>query len=162
MKRDIFILFFFIVIFGCTEGRNVRGIYVSREMIDGGDMKGIDYCLSYGNALDGDYRSIRDFSTLRNFDGGFIYVHGVYLIRLIDRVGENKFLKAIEGFNKDEKSRIGLYIEAGMDIYEKYYTGEGKVEYASIEDFWDKHPKISLFINKKYVLVGRESEGNGE
>lgn len=149
MKTIVYLFFlFFVVIFGCTERHEVRGINVSREMIDGGDMNGIDYCLLYGKALDGDSSSIRECSTIESFDGGFIYVHGVYLIRLIDKVGDNKFVKAIEGINKDEKSMIGVYLEAGMDIYEDYYTGEGAAEYKSKKDYWDKHPQIWLFINK--------------
>ena len=149
MKTIVYLLFlFFVVLFGCTEGHEVRGINVSREMIDGGDMSGIDYCLLYGNALDGDSSSIRHYSTIKSFDGGFIYVHGVYLVRLIDRVGDNKFVKAIGEINKDDKSIICVYIEAGLEIYKDYHTGEGATEYTSKRDFWDKHPQIWLFLNE--------------
>ena len=111
-------------------------------------MSGIDYCLLYGNALDGDSSSIRHYSTIKSFDGGFIYVHGVYLVRLIDRVGDNKFVKAIGEINKDDKSIICVYIEAGLEIYKDYHTGEGATEYTSKRDYWDKHPQIWLFLNE--------------
>lgn len=148
MRFNVFFILLFVVLLGCTEGRNIRGIKVSQEMIDGGYMKGVDYCLLYGNALDGDISCIRDFSTIETFDGGFIYVHGVYLIRLIDRIGDNLFMKAIEGIEEDQKTIICTYIEGGMDIYERYPTGEGAREYVSIEDYWDKHPQICFFVNE--------------
>lgn len=150
MRYNVFLfIFLFVALFGCTDGRNIRGIKVSQEMIDGGDMKGIDYCLLYEHALDGDISSIRDYSTIETFNGGFIYVHGIYLIRLIDRIGDNNFLKAIEGIDVDQKARICLYIEGGMDIYEWYPTGEGAIGYASVEDYWNKHPKICSFVKKR-------------
>ena len=141
------LILLFVALFGCSEGRNVRGIAVSQEMIDGGDMNGFNYYLLYKNALDGDTSSIKDYSTIENFDGGYIYVHGVYLIRLIDRIGDSLFLKSIEGTDNNQRSKISLYIEAAMDIYEDYHTGEGAEEYTSIKDFWDKHPQIWLLIN---------------
>ena len=151
MKKYVFFFLFFVLLSGCTEGCDVRGIKVSQEMIDGGDMNGIDYCSLYSNALDGNSFCIKDYSTIGTFDGGFINVHGVYLIRLIDRLGDYKFVKAIEGISQDEKSIIGLYIEAGMDIYGEYYTGEGGVEYTSIKDFWKQHPKIFHFIKESTI-----------
>ena len=61
------LILLFVALFGCSEGRNVRGIAVSQEMIDGGDMNGFNYCLLYKNALDGDTSSIKDYSTIENF-----------------------------------------------------------------------------------------------
>lgn len=167
MKRNYFILFFlYIVLSCCTTGRNVRGIAVSQEIIDGGDMKGINYCLLYGKALDGDITSIKDYSTIDIFQDGFIYVHGVYLIRLIDRIGDNKFLKAIEGIEESQRAMIGLYIEAGMDIYEWYPTGKGAKKYSSLDDYWDIHPIIWSFIYKgesakPTASWGRRNHGSG-
>jgi hypothetical protein len=146
-KFYLFFIFFFFVQLGCTEGCNVRGIEVSQEIIDGGDMKGINYCLLLGKSLDGNTSCIREFSTIDTFEGGFIYVHGVYLIRLIDRIGENSFVNAFEGTSREERIKIDMYINAGMDIYETYYTGSDAIEYTSIDDFWEKHPLILAFLN---------------
>ena len=145
-KFYLFFILFFFVQLGCTEGCNVRGIVVNQEIIDGGDMKGINYCLLFGKALDRNTPCIREFSTIDTFEGGFIYVHGVYLIRLIDRIGENSFVKALEGTSKRERMKIDMYIKAGMDIYETYYTGNDAIEYTSIEEFWEKHPLIIAFL----------------
>lgn len=143
---SLMFLFFTFTMFNCLGGRNVRGITVSQEMIDGGDMNGFNYCLLYKSALDGDTSSIRDYSTIENFGGGYLYVHGVYLIRLIDRIGDKLFLRSIEGTDKNQRSKISLYIEAGMDIYKDYNTGKGAVKYNSITDYWKKHPNIRLFL----------------
>ncbi len=141
MKKIVLLLNLIIfVLISCTEGCNVKGIEVSQEIIDGGNMNGIDYCFLYKKALDGDSSSIKDFSTIETFEGGFIYAHGVYLIRLIDRVGDDYYVKTIKGINNRQKALIDSYINAGMDIYETYYTGNGAKKYKSISDFWNKHP----------------------
>ena len=145
-KCNLFILLFLLVLYGCTEGCNIKGIHVSQEMIDIGDMNNLDYCCLYRKALDGGTSSIRTFVFIDKFDGAGIYVHGVYLIRLIDRIGDDFFVKALEDINKEQKIWIETYIKAGMDIYETYPTGKDAIEYKSVKDYWNKHPKIKKMI----------------
>ena len=147
MKKNIILLCsLFFVLYGCTKGCNVNGIHVSQEIIDISDMNDIDYCRLYKKALDGDTASIRTFVLIDTFDGAGIYVHGVYLIRLIDRIGDTFFVKIFEGINKRQKMWIETFIKAGMDIYETYPTGNDAIEYESVRDYWSKHPKIKKLI----------------
>ena len=149
MKTISFILVILFLLssqFACTEGSNVRGIAVSQEIIDGAYEVGIDYCDLYKDALDGDVASIRKYATIDKFQSGCIYVHGVYLIRLIDRIGDDAFLKAIEGISDDEKIWIESYIQGGMDIYDWYNSGNGALDYLSEKDYWNKHPELTQII----------------
>ena len=145
-KYSVLLLTLVCVLCACTDGRDVDGIHVSQEMIDIGDMNDLNYCRLYKNALDGDTAGIRTFVLIDSFDGAGIYVHGVYLIRLIDRIGDDFFVKTLADSNKEQKIWIETYIKAGMDIYEWYPTGNGAVKYESVKDYWNKHPKIKKFI----------------
>ena len=151
MKKNYFIvLILFLTCLCCTKGHNVKGIEVSQEIIDGSEMIGIDYCQLYEKALDRDSISIREYSTIESFEGAFIYVHGVYLIRLIDRIGDDLYIKVLKRLNKKHLSIIATYIIAGLDIYDSYFTGGDAIQYVSQKDYWDKHPKIWMLVNNRY------------
>ena len=102
-KYSALLLTLVCVLCACTDGRDVDGIHVSQEMIDIGDMNDLNYCRLYKNALDGDTAGIRTSVLIDSFDGAGIYVHGVCLIRLIDRIGDDFFCKNISRLQQGTK-----------------------------------------------------------
>lgn len=155
----IFVLYFLICLIG-KGNFNVKGIVISAEAVShcyqleqkyynifGKQIrfnKDFNYCRLYGKALEGDTSAIRKFVLNDYFNDGGMYVHGVYIIRMIDRIGDKTFVEALEnnGLSGSHKIRLYSYISAGVDIYNWYFTGNDANEYSSVDNFWNKHPEI--------------------
>ena len=117
--------------------KEIGGIAVPVPMLEIASEQGCDYEGKLRKALEGDQECIRIFATIRFFDGEWGYDHGRILIDMIERIGEDAFLSAIENCAEDEKCAIVQNIWVGF-----LYGRDNGVTLSSI------FPKISDFIDK--------------
>ena len=126
-----------------SYARNVDGIDVPRFMFNPQDSQRIDedmYCTLLEDALHYDSISLKKFVTLdKMIDGEAGYCHGIIIVELIERVGEDFFIESLNTISLDKKKDILAYIRVGIAY-----------RHAEIDDRTPKEvfPKVSLFLNQ--------------
>ena len=109
------------------SGKDVKGIYVKEELrIATDDHWGINYCNLLDNAIDGDNKSIRELSLLDySGDGEPSYDHGNVLVKLIDCIGEKKFISALgNNLSTKERNSIRDYLLVGLEYGDTKHKGQ--------------------------------------
>lgn len=96
---------------------------------------GRHYCSVINQSLEGDSASICLLSYL-NIADAIGYDHGYVLVKIIKKIGEEKYLHAIRSANKNQKKLIKGYISVGLEYGEKPFN---EIEIA--------FPKIANFLN---------------
>jgi len=106
-----------LTVFNCWKNYccNVEGIEPSYLLLTLSNRDDYDYCDSLDQALQGDLLALKRL-TMFHFEGGSSYEHGIVLLEVIDRVGENKYLEAVKDFSKKEKKTIDRYLNAGLNF----------------------------------------------
>ncbi len=120
MRRVIFITLFGLSIigYGCNGccDKNIDGIHIEDIIIYEADTKyGVDYGDLVEKSLQKDLSSIKKLSLLE-YNDGYSYEHGLILIEIVDRIGEDIFIKSIEDISAKQKKRVLSYIIAGVDL----------------------------------------------
>lgn len=114
MKRINFFLLFIIIssiTIGCNNCSQVKGIKIP-ELLN----RSVDesYCKLLERALELDKDAIIEISVFDVFDSAS-YEHGYVLIRLIEKIGEEEYLKAIKNVSVEQKKSIESYLWAGLE-----------------------------------------------
>ena len=99
----------------------------------------IDYRDMLNNAISGDLVAIREFS-LQNFRDAVAYDHGCLLLDLINVIGEETFIMALNAISDKQKIVVKGYIIAGLE-YGNHHNPEPA-------DFKVVFPKIFAFLCK--------------
>lgn len=73
-----------------------------------------NYCQLYSESSKGDLESIKEISLLSFYDG-LVYEHGLVLISLINKLGEDKYLESLTDTDIDERKKICSYLRAGLN-----------------------------------------------
>ncbi|MDY8138850.1 hypothetical protein [Aquimarina sp. 2201CG5-10] len=110
-KFVIIIIVFCSLNIGCNSCDEVQGIKIS-ELLS----RQIDdsYCETLENAIKLDKEAIIKVSTYKISDAAG-YDHGYVLVSLIEKIGEQEYLKAIESVSTEQKQHIESYLWAGID-----------------------------------------------
>ena len=109
------------------SGKDVKGIYVDEELRIATDYHwGINYCKLLDDAISGDDKSIRELSLLNySGDGEPAYDHGDVLVKLIDRIGEDKFISAFgNDLSARDKKSIRNYLSVGLEYGDNKHGGQ--------------------------------------
>ncbi|WP_132065995.1 hypothetical protein [Aquimarina spinulae] len=97
-------------IISCNNCNEIQGIEIpellNRQIDD-------SYCDTLDKAIKLDKEAIIKISTYKISDAGG-YEHGYVLIRLIEKIGEQEYLRAIENLSLEEKKSIESYLWAGL------------------------------------------------
>ncbi|MBO4814008.1 MAG: hypothetical protein J5523_03530 [Muribaculaceae bacterium] len=143
MRRLIFITLFGLSIIGygckgCCD-KNIDGIHIEDIIIYEADTKyDVDYDDLVEKSLHKDMSSINKLSLLE-YNDGYSYDHGLILIEIVDRIGEDIFIKSIEDISAKQKAKVLSYFEAGVDM-----KNSKKNDWAKrVEDYY---PKIYNFL----------------
>lgn len=115
--KKIYCIIICCLFINCNNVQNCDKSYVSKYLIDYSNERDYSYCELIDKSLDNNVNSIREFSLL-NFSDGMTYEHGVVILEIINKVGENQFLKAIDNISVTEKMKIKAYLDAGFDLSE--------------------------------------------
>lgn len=86
--------------------------------------KSYDYCELLEKAVNKDQEAIKKLSLLE-FDGAVGYDHGYVLVKLIETIGENNYLTAIQKVSNEEKGFIEGYLDVGLE-YGNFEQYQGK------------------------------------
>ena len=112
MKKLFFACISFFLI-SCGN-KVIHGIEVSELLIIASKHQCVDYCTLLNKAVEGDTLSIEQLALLDIYDAAS-YDHGAVLIKLIGLIGEDLFLGAINNTNADQKRKIYIYLEVGIE-----------------------------------------------
>ncbi|MBO4721322.1 MAG: hypothetical protein J5629_00135 [Muribaculaceae bacterium] len=108
-------------------GKDVKGIYVDEGLRIATDNHwGINYCNLLDKAIDGDNKSIRELSLLDySGDGEPAYDHGNVLVKLIDCIGEKKFISALgNNLSTKERNAIRGCLLVGLEYGDNKHIGQ--------------------------------------
>ncbi|WP_158237253.1 hypothetical protein [Aquimarina sp. MAR_2010_214] len=99
------------MITSCNNCNEIQGIVISellnRQIND-------SYCDILNKAIELDKEAIIKISTIEVSDAAG-YDHGYVLIRLIEKIGEQEYLKALENVSTEQKKSIESYLWAGLE-----------------------------------------------
>ncbi len=108
-------------------GKDVKGIYVDEGLRIATDNHwGINYCNLLDNAIGGDNKSVQELALLDySGDGAPSYDHGDVLVKLIDRIGEDKFISALGNkLSAKEKDSLRDYLSVGLEYGDNKHVGQ--------------------------------------
>lgn len=115
----------FLIIFICSisvvscrldGSRNIDGIDIDYMLIyDADKEQNTDYCKLVKKSLKKDLSSIKRLALL-DYDGGYSYEHGMILLDIVDRIGENVFIESLKDISSKQKRIVLMYLYAGIDL----------------------------------------------
>ena len=97
----------------CSPCLEVQGIRIN-EQLSFLAYQQCDYCGLIDQAIAGDCESMRELSSLY-FDGGYSYEHGEVMVAIVLKVGEERFAKCVTDWPGNEKSRLLVRLEVGLE-----------------------------------------------
>lgn len=98
----------------CSRSKVINGIHVSELLLVVANEQNTDYCKMLRKAIEGDIPSIRQL-TLLDISDGASYDHGAVIVDLIELVGEDIFVQALESISTKQKEQIKSFIKAGLE-----------------------------------------------
>ena len=113
------------------SGKDVDGIYVEEELRIVTDRNhGFSYCKLLKKAIDGNQEDIKKLMLLDFSGSGEAgYDHGDVLVKLIDRLGEEKIISSLGSqLTKEEKNEIEAYIVVGLEYGSNPHHGQNPEE----------------------------------
>lgn len=115
-NKNIFVLVCLILFFICCNNNiSIDGIYISEHLCElADDRYGADYVGLLETSLNGENDSIRKFVQL-SFDAAYAYEHGIIIVELIERIGSEKFICALENTDSAERNELSAYIQVGLE-----------------------------------------------
>lgn len=128
----------FFCIISCENKCNINGVEIGSLLIINGEEQGINYCELVEKSFLNDNRAISQLCLLY-FENSVGYEHGEVIVSLINQIGEEQFLDAIQGINKSEKNRIESYLDVGLEYGN--YNLKGKT-------IKETFPKVYFFLNE--------------
>ena len=143
MKKLFLVLLIVVVIIGSIgvylwtndiiyfSGKDVDGIYVEEELRIVTDLNhGFSYCKLLKKAIDGNQEDIKKLMLLDFSGSGEAgYDHGDVLVKLIDRLGEEKIISSLGSqLTKEEKNEIEAYIVVGLEYGSNPHHGQNPEE----------------------------------
>jgi|SRR5690606_1355123 len=93
-----------------------------------------NYCCIAYKAYNGEQESILKLSLLY-FDNSFIGEHGIFLLHLIEKIGEDDYISSISKINENEKRLISTYLSAGLQMI------------GNKDELNNIYPKVATFLN---------------
>ena len=141
MKYSL-VLILLVALQSCNSEKcnSVSNFDVGELLLISSKEKSYNYCELLENAIKKDQEAIIKISLLQ-FDGSAGYDHGYVLVKLIDTIGENEYLKAIQNIYNKEKGFIEGYLDVGLE-----YGNIKKFQEQSLEKAF---PKIYTFLTTK-------------
>ena len=122
----------------CSRSKVINGIEVTELLLVVANEQNTDYCKMLRKAVEGDIPSIRQLTLLEISDGAS-YDHGAVIVDLIEQVGEDIFVQALDSISLKQKEQIKSYIKAGLEY-------GSHIEWNS-QMFEDVFPKTYAFLN---------------
>jgi hypothetical protein len=138
MYKFLIVSICFFIFSSCEEHCQLDGIVVSSSIILTTREMHVNYCLLLRKSLKKDYMSINQMIKLNIGGGGTGYDHGIVLIELIDRIGEQIIINSADNFNEKDKENFKIYLEVGLE-----YTSNKKYKEKNLEMVF---PLIDSFI----------------
>lgn len=125
MKYLIFALFL-LNIFACVKNdcKKIEGIGIADETLIFATDENFPYCKLLEGALKKDCRSIQRLAR-KNFDASAGLGHGMVIVELIHKIGEEVVAKIFRWAPKQERQALKLNLELGL-AYTRLKTYRGK------------------------------------
>ena len=96
--------------------RNIDGIDIDYMLIyDAEKEQNTDYCELVRKSLKKDLSSIKQLALL-DYDGGYFYEHGMILLDIVDRIGENVFIESLKDISLKQKEKVLECMYAGIEL----------------------------------------------
>lgn len=136
-------LIFISLLFVCCINSNVKtisGIKVSVQVLVVSSEHGFNYEKTLKSALNGNDCDLKKISTLDFFDTSVGYDHGAILVEIINEIGEDRFLIAVNDCDRREKIILKGYLRAGMEY--------GKYPDKALSELF---PKIAVFLDVPFT-----------
>ena len=140
--KPLYLILLSLLFVGCIN-RNVKticGIKVPVQVLVVSSKHGFNYKETLKSALNGNDCSLKKISTVDFFDASIAYDHGAILVKIINIIGEDRFLIAINDCDKREKNIIKGYLRAGMEY--------GKYPDKTLSELF---PKIAVFLDVPFT-----------
>ncbi|MCU7616202.1 hypothetical protein NZ698_03245 [Chryseobacterium sp. PBS4-4] len=100
--RTGFMILVFCCILACNRHCNVKGIVVTEQLLIVSQEKSVAYCELLDLALNGNNQAIKQLSLI-DFKDSAGYDHGAILVKIICKIGEEKYIYAIHSLNLEQK-----------------------------------------------------------
>ncbi len=123
--KTIYLLFILSLLISCDNYVTVDGIQISNHLCEIAEERyGVEYAVLLEKSLANDKNSIREYASL-SFDGAYGYEHGEIVVKLINRVGSEKFISAIDNIDEAGRNFLITSIQVGLEYgktteYERY------------------------------------------
>lgn len=108
-----FMILIFSCILACNNNCNVKGIIVTEQLLTLSQEKSVAYCELLDLALKGNNRAIKQLSLI-DFKDSAGYDHGTILVKIIFKIGEDKYINALHSLNLKQKKYIISYLDVGL------------------------------------------------
>ena len=137
--KSVYLIFLPLLFVGCifSNVKTISGIKVPVQVLDVSSKHGFNYEKTLKSALNGNDCDLKKISTLDFFDTSVGYSHGAILVEIINEIGEDRFLIAINDCDKREKILLKGYLRAGMEY--------GKYPDKTLSELF---PKIGVYLNE--------------
>lgn len=106
-----------VLLCGCSYEKSVQGINVPSVILlslQNHNMNDVDYYKLLENSLRKDSASLNKFVTLDCFDGEAGYCHGTIIVEVIERIGEENFIRSTQKLPINKRKEVLSYIDVGI------------------------------------------------
>lgn len=137
-KANLLVIILTFLFVGCvnSKSKTINGIDIPVQVLVVSSQHGFNYEDTLKSALNGNDYSMKRLSTIDFFDTSIGYEHGAILIEIINKIGEEQYLIAINDCSEKEKSIIRGDLMAGME-YGQHHD----------KTMSEMFPKIAVYFN---------------
>ncbi len=118
--------------FSCKRHSDCQGITVSELL----DINTNNYCDLIEKSLAKNKDALKEISLLSIYDSAS-YEHGTVLVQIIEKVGEDFYVKSLGVLTSKEKNKIKSYLDVGLEY------GGAKYKDKALKKFF---PKVEAYL----------------
>lgn len=132
------IVFICLCSISCEQKCNLSDLEIGPLLISNAEEQGVNYCELVKKSFNHNTKAVKQLSLL-NFENSVGYEHGEVVVELVLKIGEQRFLDALQGINKSEKNKVESYLDVGLEY------GSSDLKGQTIKQAF---PKVYLFLNQ--------------
>lgn len=106
----------FLLLFCCERCDRPAGVDIDEHLFTKVRIDGLSYCRAVEAAIEGDKARLRALCLYRGGDGAMLYQHGLILIRMINKWGEERFIGALGELTPRECEVLHTRLLAGIHL----------------------------------------------
>lgn len=121
-----------------TNCPKIEGINVSELLYFAAENRSYPLCDLVEKSVAKDKEALKALSLLNIYDAAS-YDHGILLVDMIKKVGSSVYIDALGELSKEEKEKIKMYLDVGVEYGKKYS------KYNGVEELF---PEVAVFLKE--------------